>query len=96
MTFAPMRRHNITIIHNPTIGMPYISALTYADLESLKHRKETQARELFKKILSPTSCLHSLLPLPRDDAVLSSLRNPHRFPVNRRRTKNTSLSSIFA
>jgi len=42
--------------------MPYISALTYADLESLKHRRKTQARELFKKILSPSSCLHSLLP----------------------------------
>jgi len=54
------------IIHNPTIGMPYISALTYADLESLKHRTETQTRELFKNILSPTSCLHSILPPPRD------------------------------
>jgi len=32
----------------PTIGMPYISALTYADLESLKHRRQTEARELSK------------------------------------------------
>jgi len=29
-----------------------ISALTYADLQALKHRRETEARELFKKILS--------------------------------------------
>jgi len=40
------------IIHNPTVDMPYISALTYADLQALKHRRETEARELFKKILS--------------------------------------------
>jgi len=42
----------IRIIYNPTIGMPYIFALTYADLELLKRRRETQARVLFKKILS--------------------------------------------
>jgi len=41
--------------------MPYTFALTYADLESLKHHRETQARELFKRILNPTSCLHCLL-----------------------------------
>jgi len=39
--------------------MPYIFALTYADLESLKHRREAQAWELFKKILSPTSSLYT-------------------------------------
>jgi len=43
-----IQKRAIRIIHNPTIGMPYISALTYADLESLKHRRETQARELSK------------------------------------------------
>jgi len=48
-------------MHNPTIGMPYISPLTYADLESLKKRRETHAGELFKKILSPTSCLYTPL-----------------------------------
>jgi len=69
-----IQERGIRIIHNPTIGMPYISALTYADLESLKHRRKTQARELFQKILSPTSCLHSILPPPRDDAVQTRLR----------------------
>ena len=49
----------IRLIHNPTIGMPCIFALTYNDLESLKHRRESQARQLFKKILRPTSCLHT-------------------------------------
>ena len=91
-----IHKRTIRTIHNPTIGMPYISALTYADLESLKHRRKTQARELFQKILSPTSCLHSLLPTPRDDAVLTRLRKPQRFPVNHGRTKNTSHSSILA
>jgi len=76
--------------------MPCISALTYADLESLKHRRETQARELLKKILSPTSCLHSLLPPPHDDAILTRLRNPRRFPVSHGRTKDTSHSSVLA
>jgi len=35
--------------------MPYTFALTYADLESLKRRRETQAWELFKTTLTPTS-----------------------------------------
>jgi len=81
------QKRAIRIIHNPTISVPYIFALTYADLESLKHRSETQAWELFTKILSPTSCLHCLLPPPRDDAILTRLWNPHRYPVNSRRTK---------
>jgi len=85
----------VRTIHNQTTGMPYSSALTYTDPESLKHRRETQSREFFKKILSPTSCLHSLLPPPRDHAVLTKLRNPHRFPVNHGRTQNTSHSSIL-
>ena len=82
------------IIHNPTIGMPCISALTYAYVESLKIRRETQAREFFKKILSPISCLHSLLQPPRVDAILTRLRNPHRFPINHGTTKHVSHSSI--
>jgi len=90
-----IQKRTIRIIHNPTIGMPYISTLTYAYVESLKHRRESQAREFFKKILSPTSCLHSLLPPPRDDAALTRLRNHHRFAVNHARTKNTSHSSIL-
>jgi len=57
-----IQKRAIRTIHNPTIGMPYISALTYADLESLKHRRETEAREFIKKILSPTSCLHPFCP----------------------------------
>ena len=35
--------------------MLYTFALTYADLELLKRCRETQARVLFKKILSHTS-----------------------------------------
>jgi len=90
-----IQKRTLRIIHNPTTGMSYISALAYTDPESLKHRRETQSREFFKKILSPNSCVHSLLPPPRDDAVLTKLRNPHRFPVNHGRTKNTSHSSIL-
>ena len=58
--------------------MPYIFALSYADIESLKRGRETGSRELFKEILSPTSCLHCLLPPPRYDAVLARLRNHHK------------------
>jgi len=36
-----IQKRVIRIINNPTIGMPYIFAMSYADLESLKHRRET-------------------------------------------------------
>ena len=91
-----IQKRVIRIMYNLTIAMRYIFALTYADHKSWKHRRETQARELFKNILSSTSCLHCLLPPPRDDAVLERLQNPHRCPFNCGRTKNTSPSSILA
>jgi len=43
-------------------GIPYIFAMSYAVLESVKYRTETQARKLFKKTLSLASCLHCLFP----------------------------------
>ena len=90
-----IQKRAIRISYNPTIGMYYISALTYADMESLKQWRETKAGEFFKKILSPTSCLHySLLPQPRDDDVLTRLRNPHRFPINKSRKNKKHQSFI--
>jgi len=77
--------------------MPYIFALTYANLESLKHRRKTQAQELFKKILSPTFCLHCLSPPLRDDAILTRLRNPYRkTQLIMEKQKYTSPLSVLA
>ena len=43
--------------------------------------------------LQPTSCLHNLLPPPRDPELLSRLRAPSKYPRIANRTKNTSHSS---
>ena len=41
----------------------------------------------YKSILQPTSCLHNLLPPPRDPELLSRLRAPSKYPRIANRTK---------
>ena len=83
-----IQKRAIHIIFGATYRMPYLLALSYADLSSLQHRRDTQARQLFETILDPASSIHSLLPPPRDQTVISRLRNPHRYPITIGRTKN--------
>ena len=91
-----IQKRAIRIIYHATKGMPYLFALSYAGLESLKYRRESQAKDLFNKILDPTSCIHCLLPPPRDDAILAKLRNPHRYPITSGRTKKYQSFINFA
>jgi len=75
------------IIFEHTRGMPYLSALYYANLPSLQHRRDQQAHKFFKSILAPDSCLRSLLPAPCDKNLIARLRAARTFPAPASRTK---------
>jgi len=75
------------IIFEHTRGMPYSIALYCANLPSLQHRRDQQARKFFKSILAPDSCLHSLLPTPCDKSLIARLRAARTFPALASRTK---------
>jgi len=79
---AAIQKRAINIIHNCTYGMSYSNALFCAGLTSLRARREqlAVARNLFDSITEPRSCLHHLLPLPRDPELLSRLRAPTKHP----------------
>ena len=61
--------------------MPYTSALFVAGLEHLDKRRDLLSHNLFKFILPSTSCLHNLLPPPRDPELLSRRRAPSKYPI---------------
>jgi len=67
--------------------MPYPSALYCANLPYLQHRRDQQARKIFKSILASDSCLHYLLPAPRDRNLIAILRAARTFPALASRTK---------
>jgi len=60
--------------------MSYVFTLSYVELPSLQQRRQTLSKELFAEICKPTSCLHYLLPPPRDPTLLTRLRNPLNIP----------------
>ena len=79
-----------------TYGMSYSNALFLAGLTSLKARREQLARNLFDSITEPRSCLHHLLPPPRDPKLLSRLRAPTKYPRTTNRTKKYQSFISFA
>jgi len=82
-----IQKRAMKIIFEHTRGMPYSSALYCANLPSLQHRRDQQARKFFNSILAPDSCLHSLLPAPRDKNLIARLRAARTFPALASRTK---------
>jgi len=67
-----IQRQALRIIYSPTIGMSYISALSLANLPSLHDRREHTNRQFFRSL--PSSCISSLLSIPRDHDVTYRLR----------------------
>ena len=51
------------------------------------HLRIALARNFFNSTVQPTSCLHYLLPPPRDPELLTRLRAPTKFPRSTNRTK---------
>jgi len=71
-----IQKRAIRITYECTRDMPYRSALFCAGLSSLHSRRTDQAHGFFQSIMQPDSCIHALLPPPRDPHLLSRLRNP--------------------
>jgi len=82
-----IQKRAMKIIFEHTRGMPYSSFLYCANLPSLHHRRDQQARKFFKSIFAPDSCLRSLLPALRDKNLIARLRAARTFPALASRTK---------
>ena len=82
-----VQKRVIHIVLNFSRGMPYMSMLSAANLSTLVSRREEISRKFFLHISQPTSCLHHLLPDPRDHSVISRLRTYEKYPRVFTRTK---------
>lgn len=82
-----IQKRAIRIIFSLTNDVPYTSALYVANIPTLADRREQLSRKFFNSLLHPSSCLHSLLPPPRDPELLARLRAPSKFPRTATRTK---------
>ena len=81
-----VQKRAIRIIYPLTSAMSYQLALSYADIPPLHSRRVHLNKSFFLNIFHPTSCLHSLLPPPRETDVIARLRSAPRYPVPRSRT----------
>ena len=61
--------------------------LTAANLTTLASRREEISKKIFLNITEPTSCLHHLLPEPREESIISRLRTYQKYPRVYTRTK---------
>ena len=82
-----IQKRAIHIILNFSPGMPYLLMLSASDLASLASRREDISRNFFLDITEPSSCLHHLLPEPKEPSVNSRLRTYEKFPRACTRTK---------
>ena len=82
-----IQKRAIKIIFECTRDMSYPNSLYLTELFSLQHRRQQQARDFFRSLLDPNSCLHSLLPTPRDPNLVTRLRAARWFPALASRTK---------
>ena len=64
ITWLVNQQFAVTIIvtYPVTVGVPYIFALSYAEIPSLHSRREDANRRLFRSVSHPISCILSLLP----------------------------------
>jgi len=65
---------------NFTSGMPYISMLYSANMETLASCRDDLSRGFFLCIAQPFSCLHCLLSASREQSVISRLCTTAKFP----------------
>ena len=93
-----IQRRALRIIYSYINDMPYINALYCASIPSLVDRREQLSRKFFASILQPSSCLHTLLPTPRDPIITTRLRSANKFPrlPSRTRKYQTFISYALA
>ena len=91
-----VQKRAVNIIYNSTYGMPYSNALFIAGLTSLQARRQQLSRDFLESTTQSSSCLHHLLPPPRDPVLLSRLRAPSKYPHTSNRTKKYQSFISFA
>jgi len=82
-----IQKRAIHIIFNVTQGMPYNSMLYIANIDTLASRRNDLSKKFFQDITQPSSCLHRLLPAPREQSIISRLRTSAKYPRVYTRTK---------
>jgi len=68
-----IQKRAVHIIYSFTRGMSYPNVLFVANLNSLKDRRDKFSRTFFQNMCKPASCLHHLLPPPRNTSVIYRL-----------------------
>jgi len=68
-------------------GMPYNSMLYIANIDTLASQRNDLSKKFFQDISQPSSCLHRLLPAPREQSIISRLRTSAKYPRVYTRTK---------
>jgi len=81
-----LKKCAVCIILYP-LTLPYITALGYLKLESLKHHQMEAHKKFFNDISEPDNCLHHLLPPPRDTQLITRMRYANTYPVPLTKTK---------
>jgi len=90
----PLRTYGHLTAFNIQRCMGHLVTCNYC--RNLDSRDEPACQISRSNVILFLSKVNVQMPPPRDDAVLIRLQNPHRYPVNCGRTKNTSLLSILA
>ena len=78
-----IQRRAIRIIY----PVPYIFALSYAQIPSLHSRREDANKRFLRSISHPSSCILSLLSPQRDSTITSRLRSAAIYPHKKRENK---------
>ena len=85
------------IIFSFTRSTSYPNVLGYfvANLDSLSDRRDKLSRTFFQNMCKPASCLHHLLPPPRNTSPISRLRSSIPLPRPTSRTKKVPIICKF-
>jgi len=91
-----IQKRAVHIIFSFTRGMSYPNVLFVANLNSLKDRQDKFSHTFFQNMCKSASCLHHLLPPPRNTSVISRLRSSTSLPRPTSRRKKFESFVNFA
>jgi len=60
--------------------MPYTSMLYAVNINTLASRRQDICKRFFRGITQPSSCLHYLLPAPREQSLTARFRSVQKYP----------------
>jgi len=71
-----------------TFLVPFFPDTVYtANIDTLASRRNDLSKKFFRDITQPSSCLHCLLPAPREQSIISRPRTPAKYPRVHTHTK---------